>query len=559
MTSNSSTNSFSLSDFDLKPASVDSRAFLDLMSIDESGVKSYPHAQPPPGFSVTSNNGYDKLPTLPEIPREGAYHQTTSRYVNEDGVICETITGISSEDSAPVTSIVHPLQRSESVKSDLSGLTEQPLDPTKEQVDSCFREVGAGAKDIQRAILTFFPPTTNRGWLRPSTYFQMTAQHKIKNWCGQFEKCPTTGKLHAHVFVEFVGKLTFNKIRSLFKEQGLVVSVSKSHKNGPKPKQYAINYCLDPRKRLNQGACYIWEHCKDTVKFDRASAKRTAPNATKSQFDKKKDEQEAQRLWIESRPIWKTWDEIVHESEDSKVLLATCGWGKSYHNGRHVETPRRIIKDVVLLYGAGGTGKTTYCIAYDKQDDPTYPEPDSVRYYRRNAEETKFWDGGSSAYKGQRVVHFEEFVGGEPFGRMKEVCDIGHHGPDVAVKNGGTHLNHHTVLISSNVHPAGWYHNLWGLDPKQFHPFWRRVTKVLFFPSHRPDGSLNRPDDQNPPHYIDQTDEWKEMEGDYAKCKEHAQRYWPLKEVQAMTFTPGHTFTEPHIFQYSRTGRDPTA
>ena len=166
------------------------------------------------------------------------------------------------------------------------------------------------------------------------------------------------------------------------------------------------------------------------------------------------------------------------------------------------------IPGVVIMYGAGGTGKTTMCISYDAASDL---EPQNERYYRRNHEDGSFWGGGRTAYNGQRVIHFEEFSGQEPFSRVKEVCDIGKEGPAVNIKGSGTELNHTTVLFSSNIHPAGWYHNLWKLDPKQFHPFWRRVTKVLFFPAKRPDGALNIPDEDNEPYFIDQTDDWKHM------------------------------------------------
>lgn len=410
-----------------------------------------------------------------------------------------------------------------------------------------------------RVILTFFPTEVHANWLNPSFYYPNgKALRLIRNWWGQFEICPTTGKLHAHVYCELRTRQSLPMIRKAWAARGVTVNVKKAHHASATQRQCAVNYVTCPRKRMTGTLCYIWPENDSSVRYSQDHAPTSTPPAKKAKTAHNRgSETEEQRSYIETKPHWMTWQQIVHESEYSKALLCTCSWGKKYHEGRVVEIPTRTITDVVLLYGAGGTGKTTICESWDKDSAPD--EPDSVRYFRKNCEESKFWGGGSTAYSGQRVVHFEEFVGGEPFNRMKEVCDLGHTGPNVATKGSGVRLNHSTVLVSSNVHPAGWYRNLWEDDPKQFHPFWRRITRVLFFPSHRPDGTLNRPDENNPPSFIDQTDDWKAMGGDYEACKEHATKYWPLKLEKPMLFNEGHKpTTVNHLFQYAQTGIDPT-
>lgn len=218
--------------------------------------------------------------------------------------------------------------------------------------------------------------------------------------------------------------------------------------------------------------------------------------------------------------------------------------GQKYHEGRHAETARRLIQNVIIMYGAGGTGKTTLAHSWDIQDG----EANMERYYRRNPDDGHFWGGGRTAYKGQRIIHLEEFCGQEQLSRVKELCDLGKEGPPVNIKQGGTLLNHDTIIFTSNHHPAAWFRRAWEQDPKQFHPFWRRITQVWFFPAHREDGTANIPSHESPPFYIDQTDVWKQLNGDYAACQDMADEFWPLKDVDTGGSVSQH-FYEPEAQQ----------
>lgn len=408
----------------------------------------------------------------------------------------------------------------------------------------------SGSNRLSRFIITFFPKQASPAYLAPETYFK-DAEQLFNSWGGQFEICPSTGRLHAHIYVEAKRNtnVRFNRIMNVFRGFFAVVNIKNARRASIKQRKSAINYCFDPRKRAPGTTEYCWAPSVIRMAYDPSAAKKTKDD---------EDESEKQRLWIESKPRCFTWDQIVHECEDSKKLLFNCSWGPKYHAGRHAEIPRKDITHVVLMYGAGGTGKTTLAKAWDVQENELTEE----RYYRRNPDDGHFWGGGHTAYNGQRILHFEEFTGSEPLSRLKEVCDIGKQGPSVNIKRGGAVLNHDTVLFTSNVHPADWYGNLWGQDPKQFHPFWRRVTCVMFFPEKRPDGSLNTPDEENPPYFIDQTEDWRAMGGDYEKCLESAARHWPTKtpeDPRAMLFNPGRNDNvQHHYHQYALTGKDPT-
>jgi hypothetical protein len=409
---------------------------------------------------------------------------------------------------------------------------------------------------LSRFIVTFFPPDIDDKWLQPETYFP-NAQQIFKCWCGQFELCPTTKRLHAHLYIECKRdrRPRFNNVDKAFRNHFGGVQIKTSQTQSENQRQCAINYVSDPDKRHPLARFFAWNFNEFETKFDEASATKKIS---------KVDVQEQQRQYIESKPRHWQWEKIVHENEQSKKLLATCSWGEKYHKGRHAEDKTRTIRDVIILYGAGGTGKTTMAQVWDTQDN----EDTQQRYYRRNPDDSKFWGGGQTAYKGQRIIHYEEFTGQEAFSRLKEVCDIGKSGPPVNIKNGGTILNHEIVIFTSNVHPAGWFRNLWEDDPKQFHPFWRRVTQLWFYPETRADGSMNIPNAENPPYYIDQTDEWRNMLGSYPAAVHHASVHWPLKQASAPTaFAPGFTMSrnqrEQHVtaessntfFQYCKTGR----
>lgn len=394
-------------------------------------------------------------------------------------------------------------------------------------------------KKIRRCMLTIFPIDDDPKWLDPYTYWKH-ADSVLNIWCGQFEICPDTQRLHAHIYLEFKNTkpVRFTTLTRLFRDiLGTHINVKNPTKTNNTQRQGAVNYVTKINTRHPDHEPYYWSENNPKVAFDESFNKFKSRRSEKKESSKSEDIEDM-RLWIESKPMHWTWDQIVHECDESKQLLATCSWGPKYHQGRFACTPRRTIKDVIILYGAGGTGKTTLAHNWDEKNG----EEPASRYYRRNPDDGNFWGGGRTAYKSQRVVHFEEFCGQEPFHRIKEVCDIGKHGPSVNIKNSGTDLNHETVIISSNNHPAGWYRGLWEKELKQFHPFWRRVTKVLFFPPTKPDGSPNTPDAENPPYMIDQTSDWIKLQGDYSKCRAHASKYWPLAEEEhEVTYDIVHT------------------
>jgi len=367
-----------------------------------------------------------------------------------------------------------------------------------------------------------------------------SAEEFVSVWCGQFELCPSTGKLHAHIHFELKKQVRFPWLRDKMTAPETIagMSLTRARKISHRSRDCSINYCLDPSKRKpgNDSNFYIWPGNERAVAFQSELVKK---RKKRDDDNNKRNLDEIKRKWIESKPINTPWDEIVHENDESKQLFFGDTKGKKYHEGRGSVVPRRTIKEVVFMYGAGGTGKTTLAMEYGKYDQGVdVNETDSTRYYKRNFNDGIYWGGGRTAYKGQRVVHLEEYCGQEKFNDLKQIMDIDKPGPPINIKNSGADLNHEIVVITSNVHPSGWYRKSWMKDTKQFHPFWRRVTKLLFFPSHRADGTINAPDANHIPVFFDQTNDWKAMNGNYQAALEHAEQFWPLREDDDGEFAP---------------------
>ncbi len=390
---------------------------------------------------------------------------------------------------------------------------------------------------IQAGLVTIFPPDQDSKWLWPATY-GIDADHLI-HWCGQFEIAPTTGQLHAHIGFKFVHK--FRPRKRTFKEcfvKVLEKSVNIKPKRPTKDSmQLIINYVLKPTADAIEGSQFIltgYPNLKKTA-FDEVL---WAPKLSKS------DQRLQERIaWVKSKPTWWSWDMIVHESAESELLLAEWGPGKSFHSGRAATEPHRNREDFVSLFGAPGTGTTTYALSLGHDDDL----PPDMQVYTRNFEEDKFWGGGSTAYKGQAWVMLEEFNGQEKYNFLKRLTDIGKPGPNIAIKNGGRRLNAKGIVAASNYHPGVWYRHLWKRNPEHWKAMHRRVTKVLFFPSHKPDGTLNQPgtDEQPDPYFEDMTDEFKQDMGDYEEAWEAFQSVWPHIEDEEVGISNGEHLDLP--------------
>jgi len=260
----------------------------------------------------------------------------------------------------------------------LSGVLDDEI-----TLDSELEKV-TGNNKLQRAVITCFPPDLDTKWLLPNTYFHDTSI--IKNWCGQFEMTPETNRIHFHIYVEFdhAKKPRFNTLKRAFTEHfDSTVNITKpKHRASKKSQSCSANYVLAPDKRAPETKPYIWEHNKDKLSFD----EKLWGERTQTSKPSKEDKDKLIIDYIESKPKHWDWNSIVHENTESKYLLGSCSWGSKFHAGRHAEVPRRTIANVIILYGAGGTGKSTLARNWDVREGEDLEE----RYFLRNYDDGHF-------------------------------------------------------------------------------------------------------------------------------------------------------------------------
>ena len=379
---------------------------------------------------------------------------------------------------------------------------------------------------IHRALVTIFHQAPSPGMVDPATYFGQEWETIIQVWVAQWEKAPTTNQVHAHIYMEFIhGKgQNFDTLRRKIEAFSPRSDIKVPRKSCKAQRQGAVNYCAKEYTRI-EDCTYRWMYAKYpiVVAYDEAFAKKAS--------EKKVPEKVKQFNHITSKPWWWTWDMLLQESPEAGLLLCACSWGAKYQRSRASGRPRRTIENVVVLYGVGGSGKTTMARNWGSDKD-TEDAPAHLRYWKRNYDDGVFWGGGATAYTGQSVIHLDEFQGQEKLADFKEICDVGNVGKSVNIKNGGTDLNHDTVVITSNIHPAMWYRNAIKKDEHHWVPFHRRITKVVFFPEFRADGvTKNRAGEKDadgviiPPYVVDQTDVWRSFDT-YEAAVDHAEEFW---------------------------------
>lgn len=364
-------------------------------------------------------------------------------------------------------------------------------------------------------IATIWPDEPDIALLQPASYYP-DYEKRIKYWAGQYETCPTTERIHGHIYCEFHRDYRARQdsvIQKFTTVTGTHCDISKQKFATGSARQGAINYVLDAEKRSDDHQDFVLFPEDSDITFNKEY---------KEERLKKKRIRETEKMeiiqHILNKPWYTPWDQILHESLESQLLLCDCSWAKKFHEGRAMTLERRSIKNVIIFYGVGGSGKTHMAKNWDIKDD----EPEHVRYYRRNYDDGNFWGGGNTAYRNQRIIHLDEYVGQEKFSDFKEICDIGNRGKHVNIKNGGIHLNHETVIITSNVHPAYWYRNVMKKDADhQWLSFWRRITNVYFFPPLREDGTRNIASDIESPYFIDQSNDWLTLQ-EWKDAKAHA-------------------------------------
>lgn len=113
-------------------------------------------------------------------------------------------------------------------------------------------------------------------------------------------------------------------------------------------------------------------------------------------------------------------------------------------------------RDVVVIYGPTGTGKTKYAVQFPD----LYIKLDNCKWF----------DG----YTSQKTILFDEFYGWIPYSMLLRICD--RYVVQGETKGGSVPLVHDRIIFTTNQKPANWYPNM------KFESFIRRVSKWIHMP-----------------------------------------------------------------------------
>ena len=157
-------------------------------------------------------------------------------------------------------------------------------------------DVGFPSHDrIGRAILTYFPPSSDTKFLEPEFILGQDI-HRLSNWWSQYERCPETQRLHIHAYAEFkqTSRPRFNILDAIFKSHDFGWDCRTARKASAAQRQGAINYVHKFESRLDSVQPFTWSGNVCDAKFDPTFV----PLPKKSKRKSRDDEIETMRLYI---------------------------------------------------------------------------------------------------------------------------------------------------------------------------------------------------------------------------------------------------------------------
>ncbi len=141
-------------------------------------------------------------------------------------------------------------------------------------------------------------------------------------------------------------------------------------------------------------------------------------------------------------------------------------YNKSFREYKRLKAPKRHhLMEVIVLYGATGTGKTRY--AYDHYGDDLYSVPEAKG-------SGTYWDD----YDEQETVLIDECYGKRfSHGFLLQLLD--RYPFTVPVHGSSVNFSSKRIVMTSNTHPREWYHTMYANHPgMRFEggPLERRMT-----------------------------------------------------------------------------------
>jgi hypothetical protein len=302
--------------------------------------------------------------------------------------------------------------------------------------------------------------------------------YKVKSLCGQYERCPTTDRIHFHILVRFSRACRWSTVANYFEHLMGVRCDVKWIKPLDQYKTFKYVTKEETRSEEHLHLNFILNPPKST------GVARGRPPSTENRVAghrKKKTKAQVFMEWIEGHKD-KSWWELYHH-EDTTLEQRT---GMMERNAlRHTWDNMRLsvadnkIETVTILYGAAGTGKTTKATTM-------FP---GLKYYIKDSTSGRWFDGIT---RQDEVLIIEEMDGTNVTIRtLLQLTDIGKSPPRVEVKSSSVMGNWKHVIITSNRHPMTWYESTFLREPVRWKALARRVTSCIYYPLIRDDGTNN--------------------------------------------------------------------
>lgn len=249
------------------------------------------------------------------------------------------------------------------------------------------------------------------------------------------EQCPSTGKWHYHIYMEFDRPWAFTRLKAYL--------------------PFAVND-IEPR----------FGSVKEMVAYVKKEG---------HWWEKGECSEQGHRTDLDE-----LYDEIRRGASLAEIVGHHVGAYVRYHKGieklmdvvrrEQDREAERVDVETIVYVGKSGTGKSHRCF-----NDPDYRE--SGYKFPTQAPGKVFFDG----YDGQRCMWFDEFGGTTlPFSLFLRIVDKWDN--RVETKGGSVLISGlRKVLISTTTYPAKWWANCpkYLEDPRQL---WRRLTRVYYIP-----------------------------------------------------------------------------
>jgi len=273
----------------------------------------------------------------------------------------------------------------------------------------------------------------------------------VKHCSWQFEQCPTTERIHAHLTITFSDPVTFLTLQKHFWPQYKANDYLQAYKI-----EGAIKYCTKDDSRI----AGPWEYgVMDAVGQGKRSDIKAACDMIKEAVTEGLDCRRAMKRAADAFP-----DTFVKYSRGLD----------DYVNIICDRDPSPSLEEVILCVGESGSGKSHFARAYCST---TY-----ARAYVKNS--NNYFDG----YNNHEALFFDEFTGQMPYNPWKNLVQLG--APNemeggearftlAQSKPGGIAFGSRVIIFATNKLPTRW----WDLEKlgESTKTLKRRFSKIIWF------------------------------------------------------------------------------